>query len=66
MLRRLPWYTLVRPARLGDWGTLLINVQLYAFCCLMLLLALSPRSGRLWAAWRRRVRHGHGSHALII
>lgn len=67
VLRHLPWYTLVRPARLGDLGTLLINLQLYAFCCLVLLLALRPRSGRLWAVWRRRVTHkyGHGPHASV-
>ncbi len=54
VLEHLVWYGLGRPARMGDWGSGLLNLQVLAFSCLVLLLASCLRSGRLSTAWRRR------------
>ncbi len=55
MLRHLPWYLLVRPARVGDWVGLLSNAHQMAFTGLVLVLAAARRQGRLWDWWRRCV-----------
>ncbi len=51
--RHLLWYTLVRPARLGDWAGVELNAQVLLLSAALLLLAASPRRGQLWALWRR-------------
>lgn len=51
--RHLLWYTLVRPARLGDWAGMELNAQVLLLSAVLLLLAACPRRGRLWALWRR-------------
>ncbi len=53
MARHLVWYVLARPARNGDWAGLLLNVINVVLPCTLLLVAVSPRSGRVWAWWRR-------------
>lgn len=53
VLRHLVSYTVLAPARLGDWPTVLVNAQALCLTAFLLLLTVSPRSGRLWAAWRR-------------
>ncbi len=55
VLRHLPWYLLVRPARVGDWAGLLSNAHHLAFTGLVLVLAAAPRQGALWDWWRRCV-----------
>ncbi len=56
MARHLVWYVLARPARNGDWAGLLLNVTNLVYPCTLLLVAVSPRSGRVWGWWRRWVR----------
>ncbi len=51
--RHLLWYTLVRPARQGDWAGVLLNGLHLAVSCAMLLLAVCSRQGPVWAWWRR-------------
>ncbi len=55
-MRHLPSYALLLPLRLGDWPSAVINAQALAYPVVLLLLAFSPRSSRLWAFWRRYVR----------
>ncbi len=61
MLRHLPWYALLRPARLGDWPLAALHAALLAFSATMLVLTFSPRGDRLWAAWGRCVRAARGA-----
>lgn len=51
--RHLVWYCLVRPARHGDWAGVLLNGLNLAFTATLLVIAVCPRHGRVWAWWRR-------------
>ncbi len=63
MFYHMGWYTLVRPAQLGDWATVLSNGQLLAWCAAMGVLSTSSRSGAMWAGWRRWVQAAAWPHA---
>ncbi len=60
MLAHLPWYLMVRPARVGDWVGMLSNVHHLTFAGLVLVLAMARRQGRLWDWWRRWARRACG------
>lgn len=55
MLRHLPWYALLRPTRLGDWPLVALHAVFLSLSGTMLLLAASPRGGRMWDLWGRCV-----------
>ncbi len=64
--RHLVWYTLVRPARHGDWAGLFISAINVVYPGTMLLVAVSSRSGPVWAWWRRWVRKPSYDVALLL
>ncbi len=62
--RHLVRYALARPARNGDWAGLLLNVMNVVYPCMLLLVAVSSRSGPVWGWWRRWVRKLNTNVAL--